>query len=73
MELLRIVKPSLEEFVAAAEVCEIRWSYLRPLHTRERFEPFQKMGVELIAARDSRASASCCRAAWRTGPTRSNG
>lgn len=60
MEILRIPKPTLDEFAAAAEVCELRWSYLKPLHTRERFEAFQKMGVELIAVREGERFDGVC-------------
>jgi hypothetical protein len=38
MEIARIASPTLEDYFAAAEVCETRWQYLRPLHTAARFE-----------------------------------
>lgn len=53
MEIVRISQPSLEEFFEAARVCELRWDYLKPLHTRERFAMFQELGVELVAAREN--------------------
>ena len=60
MEIVRLTAPTLEEFFAAAEVCEIRWPYLRELHTRGRFEAFQRLGVELVVARnDGRFEGVC--------------
>ncbi len=73
MEILRVSKPTIDEFVAAGEICELRWSYLKPLHTRERFAVLQKMGVELILARqEGRLDGVCfalpCRFEAQAGP-----
>jgi len=60
LEIVRIASPSLEEFAAAGEVCETRWPYMKEFHTRARFEAFQKMGVELIAAREDHHLQGVC-------------
>lgn len=60
MDIARIASPTLEDYFAAAEVCETRWQYLRPLHTAARFEGFQRMGVELVVARQGARFDAVC-------------
>jgi hypothetical protein len=60
VEIARVAQPTLDQFQAAAEICEIRWPFLRPQHTRERFQALQKLGVELIAAREGDRLQGVC-------------
>jgi hypothetical protein len=60
LEIRRIEQPTIEEYRDAAQVWEAHWEYLKPLNRRERFEVFQKLGVELIVARDEEGIQGVC-------------
>lgn len=60
MAIVRLANPTLDDFQAAGRICEIRWPFLRSLHTRERFLAFQRMGVELIVAREGERLDGVC-------------
>jgi len=60
VEIVRLARPSLAEFQTAGEICELRWPFLRALHTRERFEALQRLGVELVVARDGGRMDGVC-------------
>lgn len=59
-QIFRIEKPSVEEFLEAFRVCEERWDYLKSLRKMERFQAFQKLGVELVIARDEYTIQAVC-------------
>jgi len=50
----------MAEFQAAGSVCEIRWPFLASVHTPQRFEAFQKLGVELVVARSGDRMDGVC-------------
>jgi hypothetical protein len=60
MNIVRIVEPTPDDFRAAADVCELRWPYLKALHTPCRFEMFEKLGVELVVAREGAVFTGVC-------------
>lgn len=55
----RIETPALEDFAEAAEVCYMRWPYMRELDSPARFRAFQQLKVELCAFTDSAGAMQC--------------
>jgi hypothetical protein len=60
MEVVRIAQPTPDDFRAAAAVCELRWPYLKDLHTPCRFEMFRELGVQLMVAREGDTFLGVC-------------
>jgi len=60
VEIVRIQAPGPQDFRAAADICELRWPYLKPLHTPARFALFARLGVELVVAREGHRLVGAC-------------
>jgi hypothetical protein len=55
----RIEAPTIEDFNRAAEVCYIRWPYMRNLDSPERFKAFQDLKVELCVLENGEGVMQC--------------
>jgi hypothetical protein len=60
LQIIRIERPTLEQFKKAALVCEERWEDTKPLNRKERFEVFQRLDVELVLAQDEKEIQAVC-------------
>jgi hypothetical protein len=60
VEIARLERPTPADFQSAAAICETRWPFLRPLHTPQRFRAFERLGVELIIARQGGRFEGVC-------------
>ena len=48
----RIVSPTLDDFAQAADLCALRWTFLRQFNGPARYRAFQQLRVELCAMVD---------------------